>query len=162
MSVLLEVENLGVRFSRKDAAPIDAVNGVSFSLEAGKTLGIVGESGSGKSQTVMALLGLLAANGTTTGAARYRGDDLLAMDTRALNAVRGDRIAMIFQDPMTSLNPFLTIERQMTETLQLHRKLSRKDATRRAIDALEAVRIPTPRAASACIRTSSPAACASA
>ncbi|HDR9050777.1 TPA: ABC transporter ATP-binding protein [Burkholderia vietnamiensis] len=142
MSVLLEVENLGVRFSRKDAAPIDAVNGVSFSLEAGKTLGIVGESGSGKSQTVMALLGLLAANGTTTGAARYRGDDLLAMDTRALNAVRGDRIAMIFQDPMTSLNPFLTIERQMTETLQLHRKLSRKDATRRAIDALEAVRIP--------------------
>ncbi|WP_179402759.1 ABC transporter ATP-binding protein [Burkholderia guangdongensis] len=139
---LLEVENLGVRFARKDAPPIDAVSGVSFHLEAGKTLGIVGESGSGKSQTVMALLGLLAANGSTSGAARYRGQDLLAMNARALNAVRGDRIAMIFQDPMTSLNPFLTIERQMTESLQLHRKLSRREATKRAIDALESVRIP--------------------
>ena len=74
----------------------------------------------------MAMLGLLAGNGATTGAARYRGDNLLEMDSRALNKIRGDRIAMIFQDPMTSLNPFLTIERQMTETLQLHRKLSRK------------------------------------
>lgn len=142
MAALLEVDNLGVRFTRKDAPPVDAVSGVSFSLEAGKTLGIVGESGSGKSQTVMALLGLLAGNGTTTGAARYRGDNLLEMDARALNKVRGDRIAMIFQDPMTSLNPFLTIERQMTETLQLHRKLSRKEATKRAIEALESVRIP--------------------
>ncbi|RDS99538.1 ABC transporter ATP-binding protein, partial [Burkholderia contaminans] len=142
MAALLEADNLGVRFTRKDAPPVDAVSGVSFSLEAGKTLGIVGESGSGKSQTVMALLGLLAGNGTTTGAARYRGDNLLEMDARALNKVRGDRIAMIFQDPMTSLNPFLTIERQMTETLQLHRKLSRKEATKRAIEALESVRLP--------------------
>lgn len=139
---ILEVNNLGVRFTRKDAPPIDAVSGVSFTLEAGKTLGIVGESGSGKSQTVMAMLGLLAANGSTSGAARYRGQDLLTMDAHALNAVRGDRIAMIFQDPMTSLNPFLTIERQMTESLQLHSKMSRKAAVARAIEALESVRIP--------------------
>lgn len=139
---ILEVNNLGVRFTRKDAPPIDAVSGVSFTLEAGKTLGIVVESGSGNSQTVMAMLGLLAANGSTSGAARYRGQDLLAMDAHALNAVRGDRIAMIFQDPMTSLNPFLTIERQMTESLQLHRKMSRKAAVARAIEALESVRIP--------------------
>ncbi|AJW95568.1 ABC transporter ATP-binding protein [Burkholderia gladioli pv. gladioli] len=139
---LLEVNNLGVRFTRRDGPPVDAVSGVSFSLEAGKTLGIVGESGSGKSQTVMALLGLLAGNGSTSGEARYRDADLLGMNTRQLNEIRGNRIGMIFQDPMTSLNPFLTIERQMTETLQLHRKISRKDATRRAIEALESVRIP--------------------
>lgn len=162
MAALLEVDNLGVRFTRKDAPPIDAVNGVSFSLEAGKTLGIVGESGSGKSQTVMALLGLLAGNGTTTGTARYRGDNLLDMDTRALNAVRGDRIAMIFQDPMTSLNPFLTIERQMTETLQLHRKLSRKERSSARSRRSNRCAFPTRRAASACIRTSSRAACGSA
>lgn len=141
MTALLNVENLGVRFSRKHAAPLDVVSGVSFTLAPGKTLGIVGESGSGKSQTMMALLGLLASNGSTSGTARYRGEDLLAMDTRALNAVRGARIAMVFQDPMTSLNPYLTIERQMTETLQLHRKLSRGEARRRAIAALESVRI---------------------
>ncbi|WP_186197445.1 ABC transporter ATP-binding protein [Burkholderia gladioli] len=139
---LLEVNNLGGRFTRRDGPPVDAVSGVSFSLEAGKTLGIVGESGSGKSQTVMALLGLLAGNGSTSGEARYRDADLLGMNTRQLNEIRGNRIGMIFQDPMTSLNPFLTIERQMTETLQLHRKISRKDATRRAIEALESVRIP--------------------
>ncbi|KVE35550.1 ABC transporter ATP-binding protein [Burkholderia sp. TSV86] len=139
---LLEVDNLGVRFTRRDGPPVDAVSGVSFSLDAGKTLGIVGESGSGKSQTVMALLGLLAGNGSTSGDARFDGENLLAMNSRQLNEVRGNRIGMIFQDPMTSLNPFLTIERQMTESLQLHRKLSRKEAVKRAIEALEAVRIP--------------------
>ncbi|PNW91186.1 ABC transporter ATP-binding protein [Burkholderia pseudomallei] len=139
---LLEVKDLGVRFTRREGEPVDAVSGVSFSLEAGRTLGIVGESGSGKSQTVMALLGLLAGNGSTSGEALFDGENLLRMNTRQLNAVRGDRIGMIFQDPMTSLNPFLTIERQMTESLQLHRKMSRKHALKRAIDALEAVRIP--------------------
>ncbi|ACC73615.1 ABC transporter ATP-binding protein [Paraburkholderia phymatum] len=139
---LLEVKDLSVRFSRRDGAPVDAVQRVSFSLEKGKTLGIVGESGSGKSQTVMALLGLLAKNGAVSGEARYNGANLLAMSDAALNRVRGDRIGMIFQDPMTSLNPFLTIERQMTETLQLHRKLSRREAKQRAIEALERVRIP--------------------
>jgi oligopeptide transport system ATP-binding protein len=139
---LLEVSRLGVRFARHDAAPVDAVQDVSFELESGRTLGIVGESGSGKSQTVMALLGLIAANGTVTGEARNRGENLLHMGTRELNRIRGERIAMIFQDPMTSLNPFLTIERQMTETLQLHRQMPRRAARMRAIEALESVRIP--------------------
>ena len=145
---LLEVENLGVRYVRyvrhlrHEAPPVTVVHDVSFALEAGGTLGIVGESGSGKSQTVMALLGLLAANGRAHGRARLRGEDLLAMSPAALNRIRGDRIAMIFQDPMTSLNPFLTIERQMTEGLQLHRSVTRREARRRAIEALERVRIP--------------------
>ncbi|ASW01526.1 ABC transporter ATP-binding protein [Paraburkholderia aromaticivorans] len=139
---LLEVKDLSVRFTRREGAPVDAVQGVSFSLEAGRTLGIVGESGSGKSQTVMALLGLLAGNGKVSGAATYRGENLLTMNEAALNRIRGDRIGMIFQDPMTSLNPFLTIERQMTETLQLHRKMSRRETRRRAIETLESVRIP--------------------
>jgi oligopeptide transport system ATP-binding protein len=139
---LLEVKDLSVRFTRREGAPVDAVQGVSFSLEAGRTLGIVGESGSGKSQTVMALLGLLAGNGKVSGVATYRGENLLTMNEAALNRIRGDRIGMIFQDPMTSLNPFLTIERQMTETLQLHRKMSRREARRRAIETLETVRIP--------------------
>ncbi|SOF00308.1 oligopeptide transport system ATP-binding protein [Burkholderia sp. OK233] len=139
---LLEVKDLSVRFTRREGAPVDAVQRVSFSLEAGRTLGIVGESGSGKSQTVMALLGLLAGNGKVSGAATYRGENLLTMNEAALNRIRGDRIGMIFQDPMTSLNPFLTIERQMTETLQLHRKMSRREARRRAIETLETVRIP--------------------
>ena len=139
---LLEVKDLSVRFSRRDGAPVDAVQRVSFSLDKGKTLGIVGESGSGKSQTVMALLGLLAKNGKVSGEALYNDTNLLTMNDAALNRIRGDRIGMIFQDPMTSLNPFLTIERQMTETLQLHRKLSRREAKQRAIETLERVRIP--------------------
>ncbi|MEM5433775.1 ABC transporter ATP-binding protein [Paraburkholderia diazotrophica] len=139
---LLEVNDLSVRFSRRDGAPVDAVQRVSFSLDKGRTLGIVGESGSGKSQTVMALLGLLAKNGKVSGEALYDGANLLTLNEAALNRIRGDRIGMIFQDPMTSLNPFLTIERQMTETLQLHRKLSRREAKARAIEALERVRIP--------------------
>ena len=139
---LLEVKDLSVRFARRDGAPVEAVQRVSFSLDKGKTLGIVGESGSGKSQTVMALLGLLAKNGEVSGQALYNGANLLTMNDAALNGIRGDRIGMIFQDPMTSLNPFLTIERQMTETLQLHRKLSRREARQRAIEALERVRIP--------------------
>ena len=97
-----------------------------------------------------------------SGAATYRGENLLTMNEAELNKIRGNRIGMIFQDPMTSLNPFLTIERQMTETLQLHRKISRREARRRAIETLETVRFPMPRGASTCIRTSSPAACGNA
>ena len=139
---LLEVKDLGVRFARRDAAPVDAVQRVSFTLEKGKTLGIVGESGSGKSQTVMALLGLLPGNGQTSGEALYAGRNLLTLSQRELNQIRGDRIGMVFQDPMTSLNPFLTVERQMTEALQLHRGVSRRDARRQAIEALQRVWIP--------------------
>lgn len=159
---LLEVKDLSVRFARRDGAPVDAVQRVSFSLDKGKTLGIVGESGSGKSQTVMALLGLLAKNGKVSGDALYNGTNLLTMNEAALNRIRGDRIGMIFQDPMTSLNPFLTIERQMTETLQLHR--SRRAARRSSARSKRsnACAFPMRRAVSACIRTSSRAACVSA
>ena len=139
---LLEVEQLSVSFNRRNGPPVDAVRDVSFALDAGMTLGIVGESGSGKSQSAMALMGLLPPNTRVAGSARYDGQDLLSLDRRAMNKLRGDRIAIVFQDPMTSLNPFLTIERQLTEPLQTHRCCSGREARRRAIEALERVRIP--------------------
>ncbi|WP_244816234.1 ABC transporter ATP-binding protein [Caballeronia sp. Lep1P3] len=138
---LLEVKDLQVEFATHDAT-VRAVNGVSFTLKEGETLGIVGESGSGKSQTVLAMLGLLASNGRASGRAMYRGDNLLGLPAKALNRVRGNRLSMIFQDPMSSLNPYLSIERQMTEVLELHKKLTRREAKNRAIAMLEAVRIP--------------------
>ncbi len=138
---LLEVNNLGVQFSTHDG-PVFAVNGVSFSLDKGQTLGIVGESGSGKSQTVLALMGLLARNGRATGQALYQGRDLLTLPERELNRIRGDRVAMIFQDPMTSLNPYLTVERQMTEVLEQHKGMNRQSARAQSLRMLEAVKIP--------------------
>ncbi len=138
---LLTVSNLEVAFKTPDA-DVRAVNGVSFNLEEGSTLGIVGESGSGKSQSVLAMLGLLASNGRASGSAVYQGQNLLTMERRALNKVRGNSLSMIFQDPMTSLNPYLTIERQMSEVLELHKNMTRRAARKRAIDMLEAVRIP--------------------
>jgi oligopeptide transport system ATP-binding protein len=138
---LIEVNDLQVEFATPDAT-VRAVNGVSFALEAGETLGIVGESGSGKSQSVLAMLGLLASNGRANGRAMYHGENLLGMTQKALNRIRGNRLSMIFQDPMSSLNPYLTIERQMTEVLELHKNMTRREARRRAISMLEAVRIP--------------------
>jgi oligopeptide transport system ATP-binding protein len=138
---VLEVKDLSVRFRTNDGA-VYAVNNVSFELGRGQTLGIVGESGSGKSQTVLAMMGLLARNGTASGQVLHHGRNLLGLAPAELNAVRGDRIAMIFQDPMTSLNPYLTVERQMTEVLELHRGLGRREARVRAIAALDAVKIP--------------------
>src|SRR5665647_1238854 len=138
---LLEVNNLNVQFATPDGV-VTAVNGVSFALERGQTLGIVGESGSGKSQAVLAVMGLLASNGSASGVARFDGQDLLSLPPPALNQIRGNRVAMIFQDPMTSLNPYLTVERQMTEVLELHKGLSRSQAHSRALQALDAVKIP--------------------
>src|ERR1700761_6371867 len=138
---LLEVKDLQVEFATPDAT-VRAVGGVSFTLEEGETLGIVGESGSGKSQSVLAMLGLLASNGRATGHALYRGENLIGMPQRVLNRIRGNRLSMIFQDPMSSLNPYLTIERQMTEVLELHKNMTRRAAKKRAIDMLDAVRIP--------------------
>jgi oligopeptide transport system ATP-binding protein len=138
---LIEVKNLSVQFETGDG-PVHAVNGINFSLDRGQTLGIVGESGSGKSQSVLAMMGLLAKNGRAVGQVRYKGEDLLAMQPAALNKIRGDRIAMIFQDPMTSLNPYLTVERQMTEVLQFHKGLDRKTARARSVRMLDAVKIP--------------------
>jgi oligopeptide transport system ATP-binding protein len=138
---LLDVSGLEVAFNTPDGV-VRAVNGISFSLERGQTLGIVGESGSGKSQTVLAMMGLLAANGRASGQARFDGQGLLGLSPRDLNRIRGNRVAMIFQDPMTSLNPYLTIERQMTEVLEFHKGLTRRAARLRAVEALDAVKIP--------------------
>lgn len=138
---VLDVKNLSVQFATQDGA-VYAVNGMNFSLDKGQTLGIVGESGSGKSQSVLALMGLLAKNGKTTGEVLYKGDNLLTMPAKQLNAIRGNRVAMIFQDPMTSLNPYLTVERQMTEVLQFHKGMDRKAARARSIQMLDAVKIP--------------------
>ena len=138
---LIEVADLSVQFQTSDGL-VYAVNGINFSLERGQTLGIVGESGSGKSQSVLAMMGLLARNGRASGKALYAGQDLLTMKTADLNRIRGNRVAMIFQDPMTSLNPYLTVERQMTEVLQFHKGLDRKAARKRSVELLNAVKIP--------------------
>ncbi len=138
---LLDVRELNVRFDTPDGE-VHAVRDLSFSLARGETLGIVGESGSGKSQTVMSLIGLLADNGRADGVAELDGENLLAMSDAALRRVRGRRISMIFQDPMTSLNPYLTVADQMTQVVREHEKLSRQAARARCLELLEAVRIP--------------------
>ncbi len=141
---LLEVDQLVVRFDTPDGE-VEAVNGISFALEPSEVLAIVGESGSGKSQTVLSIMGLLASNGRCSGSVRYRGEEILNLPPAQLNQVRGDRIAMIFQDPMTSLNPYLTIARQMAEVLVLHKGMSEADARRAALEMLDAVHIPDAR-----------------
>lgn len=139
--MLLSVKNLKVGFSSSDGE-VAAVRGVSFDLAAGQTLGVVGESGSGKSQTMMALLGLLSANGSVSGSAVFEGQELIGQEQQALQKVRGNRIGLIFQDPMTSLNPYLSIGRQMAEVLEWHRGLSRREAQAECLRFLEAVQIP--------------------
>jgi oligopeptide transport system ATP-binding protein len=138
---LLQVRDLGVRFKTNDGL-VYAVNGLNFELGRGETLGIVGESGSGKSQAVLAMLGLLASNGSASGEVRYQGRDLLTMPAAELNRIRGNRVAMVFQDPMTSLNPYLTVERQMTEVLEHHKGMGRRQARLRCVELLDAVKIP--------------------
>ena len=141
-SPLLSVEGLRVEFwtSRGN---IYAVNGISFDIAAGETLGIVGESGCGKSVTSLAILGLLPRAGRTrTGQAVFDGRDLLKLSNRELRKVRGKEIAMIFQDPMTSLNPVLTIGRQITEALETHFGMKGKVAEQRAAELLDRVGIP--------------------
>lgn len=138
---ILDVRNLNVEFKVQDGI-VKAVNGLSFKIYDGEIVGIVGESGSGKSQTMLALMGLLASNGRTYGSVKFLGQELVGLSTNKLNKIRGNQIAMIFQDPMTSLNPYLKISAQMTEILILHKKLSYKEALHESIKMLERVKIP--------------------
>jgi peptide/nickel transport system ATP-binding protein len=144
-AALLEVDGLKTHFFTRDGV-VRAVDGVSFSVQPGETLAIVGESGCGKSVTSLSILRLIASppGRTVAGAIRFNGRDLLALSEPEMRDVRGNEISMIFQEPMTSLNPVLTIGRQIAETLVLHRGLSRGDAMARAIEMLKLVNISEP------------------
>jgi len=139
---LLEVTDLNVRFPTEDGM-VHAVRGVDYSLRSGEVLGIVGESGSGKSVTSLAVMGLLPGSARVTGSVKYRGQELLGQNDRSMSRVRGKGVSMIFQDPMTSLDPVYKIGAQIEETLRIHDKsLSAKTAEARAVELLELVGIP--------------------
>ncbi|MBV8375071.1 MAG: ABC transporter ATP-binding protein, partial [Candidatus Eremiobacteraeota bacterium] len=141
---LLEIENLKTTFRTEDGL-VTAVNGLSFQLGAGETLGIVGESGSGKSVTALSIMRLLAKNATVTAdRIAFDGESLPEKSEAEMRRIRGHKIAMIFQDPMTSLNPVLTIGEQIAEAVRLHLGLSKHDAVDRAVEMLHKVRIPSP------------------
>ncbi len=142
---LLRVHDLKTTFRSEDGV-VSAVNGLSFSVEAGATLGIVGESGSGKSVTALSIMRLIPQppGKIETGEVLFKGKDLLQATEREMRAIRGHEIAMIFQDPMTSLNPVLTVGDQIAETTRLHLGYSKKDAIAKAVDMLRLVRIPMP------------------
>ena len=141
---LLDVKDLRVEFKTPDGNEV-AVNDLNFSLSAGKTLGIVGESGSGKYQTAFAIMGLLAKNGIITGSAKFQGDEILNLPEHKLNRIRSEKIAMIFQDPMTSLNPYMKVKDQLMEVLMLHKGVSKAAAFEESVRMLDAVKIPESR-----------------
>ena len=145
LSALLEVRDLRTHFVT-DAGEFPAVDGVSFSVDAGRTLAIVGESGCGKSVTSLSIMGLVPSppGRIAGGSIRFDGRELVGLDAAALRDVRGNGIAMIFQEPMSSLNPAFTIGEQIVEGLLRHRRISRAEAARRALEMLERVRIPAP------------------
>jgi oligopeptide/dipeptide ABC transporter ATP-binding protein len=140
MTTLLEIDQLEVRFGN-----VRAVNGASLSVDRGETVAIVGESGSGKSVTALSILRLLGGSGRITGGSiRFEGEDLLALSDRDMRQVRGRDIGMVFQEPMTSLNPLLRIGVQLTETMRAHLSMSKRDAETRAAELLAKVGIPDP------------------
>ena len=141
---LLEVKNLHTYFTTKKGI-VKAVNDVTYSLDAGKTLGIVGESGSGKSVSAMSIIRLLDGNGyIESGSVTFDGKDILNASDKDLHHIRGNEISVIFQEPMTSLNPVFTIERQIGEVLRLHQKMDKKQAYKKAVSLLSDVKIPNP------------------
>jgi peptide/nickel transport system ATP-binding protein len=143
---VLEVHNLRTSFYTDDGE-VKAVDGVSFTLPKGKTLGIVGESGSGKSITALSILQLLASNGKVIdGEVRFKGENLIGYSDRKMRDIRGNAISMIFQEPMTSLNPVFTVGQQISEALIKHQKLSKRDALLKSVDLLKLVGIPSPEA----------------
>ena len=141
---LLRVRGLGVSFDTPDGK-VHAVNGVDLDVEAGRSLAVVGESGSGKSQIMLAVMGLLAPNATVTGSVEFEGAELVGLREAAFNRIRASRIAMVFQDPMTSLNPYMRISDQMTEVLTLHRGMSRREALAESVRLLDAMEVPEAR-----------------
>lgn len=138
---LLTINDLIIKFKTNDGV-LTAVNGFNLELTQGKTLGIVGESGSGKSQTVLAIMRLLASNAIVTGEILFNGNDLLTASDKYIRHIRGNEISMIFQDPMTCLNPYLTVGYQLVESLLSHRDISKQQATKTALDCMDAVKIP--------------------
>ena len=146
MSALLEVSELRTSFKLEGGGEFAAVDGVSFSVESGRTLGIVGESGCGKSVTSLSIMGLLpkGQGRIAAGTIRFEGRDLATLAPDAMRALRGNRMAMIFQEPMTSLNPAFTIGDQLIEAIRCHRDLSHADAKMHAIEMLRRVRISSP------------------
>ena len=141
---LLEVNNLHTYFKTKKGI-VKAVNNVTYSLEAGKTLGIVGESGSGKSVSAMSIIKLLDGNGwIESGSVTFNGRDILHCTEKEMYHIRGNEISVIFQEPMTSLNPVFTVERQIGEVLRIHQNMSKKQAAEKVVDLLTDVKIPNP------------------
>jgi oligopeptide transport system ATP-binding protein len=140
---LLEARNLTVEF-RSGGSVVRAVSGVDLDLSAGEVLAIVGESGSGKSQMLLSMLGLLASNARVSGSVRFKGEELLNAPEARVNEIRGNRIGIVFQDPMTSLNPYLTIGLQLTEPLRVHKRMDKATAATQAIETLKAVHINEP------------------
>ncbi|MEJ0011231.1 MAG: ABC transporter ATP-binding protein [Bauldia sp.] len=140
---ILEIKGLDVRFATPDGE-VHAVRGIGLAVNPGETVAIVGESGSGKSQAMMAVMGLTAENGTVSGSVRYRGAEMVHLGQRALNHIRGVKISMIFQEPMTSLDPLYSIGRQIAEPLIYHRRISARDARPRVLELLRLVGIADP------------------
>ena len=138
---LLQVNDLEVRFHTEDGE-VTAVNRLNFDLHTGETLGIVGESGSGKSQTAFAIMGLLAKNGQARGSVKFNDREILGLPEKSLNAIRAQEIAMIFQDPMTSLNPYMKVGEQLAEVLMRHQGMGKREAWDEAVKMLDAVKIP--------------------